>query len=324
MVTTNALITGIYTLTPTHVGTGRASSAVDLPIARDDTTDMPLLPATTLKGAARAHFGRGRRLSDDDLTRLFGSEIEARAKARSARSASDPSDDDKIDAEKPKTTPGDLVFHDATLLAYPARSLTQPFVHLTCPLILERLARLLRAHGHPSTQAFSAACGGLGQAPYVTDMAIFGGGQHLVVEGFAIERSRTQPSPDLMTIARFFGALLPPDEHQTAARLAAGLVLIDDATFRRFIVKAPPVAARVQLTSAKTSDNFGDEKGNLWYEETLPTDVLLAAFASTRRPESTALDEFSKLLESNRAIQFGGNETVGHGLCWWRANDGTT
>lgn len=47
------LVTGIYTLTPTHCGTGQAAGAVDLPIAREAHTRLPLLPATSLKGIAR-------------------------------------------------------------------------------------------------------------------------------------------------------------------------------------------------------------------------------------------------------------------------------
>ena len=50
--------TGIYLLAPTHVGTGQAAGAVDLPIARERHTGHPYLPATALKGVARDVAGR--------------------------------------------------------------------------------------------------------------------------------------------------------------------------------------------------------------------------------------------------------------------------
>lgn len=42
----NTALIGIYTLTPTHFGTGQTTGAIDLPIARDASTDFPVLPAT--------------------------------------------------------------------------------------------------------------------------------------------------------------------------------------------------------------------------------------------------------------------------------------
>ncbi|HSR52011.1 MAG TPA: RAMP superfamily CRISPR-associated protein, partial [Acidobacteriota bacterium] len=49
-------LTAIYTLGPVHCGTGQTTGAVDLPIARDSSTDLPILPATSLKGVAREAF----------------------------------------------------------------------------------------------------------------------------------------------------------------------------------------------------------------------------------------------------------------------------
>ena len=45
----DCLLTGIYTLTPIHCGTGQTTDAVDLPVARDAATGFPILPATSLE-----------------------------------------------------------------------------------------------------------------------------------------------------------------------------------------------------------------------------------------------------------------------------------
>ena len=49
---------GIYTLTPTHCGSGQAAGAVDLPIIREAHTRFPILPATAIKGVARQFVER--------------------------------------------------------------------------------------------------------------------------------------------------------------------------------------------------------------------------------------------------------------------------
>ena len=53
---TRAIVTGIYTLTPTHCGTGRARRAVDLSVAREEHTGFPILPPSSVKGVARSAF----------------------------------------------------------------------------------------------------------------------------------------------------------------------------------------------------------------------------------------------------------------------------
>ena len=49
----NITLSGIYTISPTHCGIGQACGAVDLPIARDASTQFPVLPATSIKGVVR-------------------------------------------------------------------------------------------------------------------------------------------------------------------------------------------------------------------------------------------------------------------------------
>src|SRR5690606_9746576 len=70
---TNSILAGIYTLTPTHCGTGQTSGAVDLPIAREPHTCLPVLPASGLKGAARSTLNEREDATDSELARcLFG------------------------------------------------------------------------------------------------------------------------------------------------------------------------------------------------------------------------------------------------------------
>src|SRR5258708_12458068 len=63
-------VTLIHAMSPLHAGTGQSVGAIDLPIARERPTGIPLIPGSSIKGALRARSGK-----DDPLTRdVFGPE----------------------------------------------------------------------------------------------------------------------------------------------------------------------------------------------------------------------------------------------------------
>ncbi|MBQ3620098.1 MAG: hypothetical protein II940_00285, partial [Methanosarcinaceae archaeon] len=43
----------IHALSPLHAGTGQGTGVIDLPIAREKATNIPIFPASSLKGAMR-------------------------------------------------------------------------------------------------------------------------------------------------------------------------------------------------------------------------------------------------------------------------------
>ncbi|MDX1982667.1 MAG: RAMP superfamily CRISPR-associated protein, partial [Bryobacteraceae bacterium] len=72
-----------------------------------------------------------------------------------------------------------------------------------------------------------------------------------------------------------------------------------------------------------------EEEGNLWYEEYLPADCLFVSLIGERRqrqrpnrPSPSAKASLKDLKkepgrQALKVVQIGGNETVGHGLCYW-------
>lgn len=318
----DAALTAIYNLTPLHFGVGQAAAAVDLPIAREAGTGFPLLPATGLKGVARDYLsqyvdgdGNNTGLTQQDLDTLFGPEI------------------GNGDSEK-SLEAGALTFGEGRLVAYPVRSLNQPFLHVTCPLIIERLARDLRAVGvatdlvpagwQPKIQP--------GQALVASkDLA----GAALVLEDLCYLNTETAYSEPLNQFAQNLARLLPSEETATRERLQQGLTLITDADFNDLMARVVPVRARIKLTAGKTTDEWRDpvtgatESGNLWYEEHLPPDCLFLALVGERRQRRRApkhgddkktvraLELLRKQGHALNTVQIGGNETVGYGLCWW-------
>ncbi|MBF0369874.1 MAG: type III-B CRISPR module RAMP protein Cmr4 [Magnetococcales bacterium] len=320
-------LSAIYTLTPTHCGTGSTSGAIDLPIAREAGSGFPVLPATSLKGVAREAWEKGNVQSthpkEEPVTELFGP---------------DPSKDETEVGLKA----GRLAFTEGRLVAYPARAINRPFLHVTCPLILERLERDMRALGfkgfpfpHPSISHSS-------HKVLVADKDLLG--ESLVVEDLVYAKEEVNTSPELTQLAQGLAALLPRSEKATQERLQKGLVVIPDQDFHDLIQRAVPVAARIKLTQGKTTTPYKDpvtgdtdESGNLWYEEHLPAETLFVSFIGERRQVCGAnqkksaegnqgespparvlgLDLFRQESDLIRVIQIGGNETVGQGVCFW-------
>jgi CRISPR-associated protein Cmr4 len=311
----NITLSGIYTISPTHCGIGQASGAVDLPIARDTSTQFPVLPATSIKGVARDFFERA---GVKEVERLFG------------KSLSDTEKAEELEA-------GAIAFTEGRLIAFPIRSLNQPFLHVTCPLILERFQRDLRALGldASSNSSWQVTQPKPGQA-HVAGAGL--AGTTLVLEDLVYPQAGVTHMTAVSDLSKMLSHLLPQTEQQTRERLQDGLVVIPDVDFADLIQRATPVRARIKLTKGKTTTKWmdpetgeEDNSGNLWYEEYLPSDTLFVAFIGERRQraffretDNNAIDKrisamtlFKSHQEHLRVIQIGGNETVGYGLCHW-------
>ena len=111
---------GLLAETPIHPGAGRGLGVVDLPVARETTTEYPVLVGSSLKGALRDKADAAQR------DQRFG---------------------------KPEHA-GDLLVSDARLLLLPVRSLTGSYRWATCPHLIERYHRdIARAGLGPTSKA---------------------------------------------------------------------------------------------------------------------------------------------------------------------------
>ncbi len=110
---------GLLAETPIHPGTGRGVGVVDLPVAREASTDYPVIVASSLKGALR---DKATAMGMGDMEARFGEPDHA----------------------------GDWIVCDGRLLLLPVRSLTASFRWATCPHLIERYRRdLARASMSP-------------------------------------------------------------------------------------------------------------------------------------------------------------------------------
>jgi CRISPR-associated protein Cmr4 len=252
-------IIGLLAETYIHPGTGQSAGAIDLPVARERVTKYPFIPGSSMKGAL-LDASRGNGL---DTSRLFGQQENA----------------------------GQLLISDARLLLLPVRSLTSPYVWLTCPYLIERFRRDMERAGK--------GAGLPAVAPSADDKVLAAGAGDLFLEErlFAVEG---QP-PDVL--ANAIGALIPHNDARS--RLRKQLALVTDKAFAWFAQYALPVQARNVLDEeTKTSRN-------LWYEEALPPDTLMY-FVMGERSDGAAA-KIAVHLAERRYVQAGGNETVGQG-----------
>jgi CRISPR-associated protein Cmr4 len=261
-------IIGLLAETYIHPGTGQSAGAVDLPVARERVTKYPFIPGSSMKGAL-LDASRGDGL---DTNRLFGQQENA----------------------------GQLLISDARLLLLPVRSLSSPYVWLTCPYLIERFRRDIERAGKGG--ALPAV------APSADDKVLAAGVGDLLLEErlFAVEG---KPSDAL---ASAIGALIPHDEAR--GRLGRQLAIVTDKAFDWFAQYALPVQARNVLDEeTKTSKN-------LWYEEALPPDTLMYFVVGERADGAAA--KIAAHLAERRYLQAGGNETVGQGWFAVRRVDG--
>ncbi len=77
------------------------------------------------------------------------------------------------------------------------------------------------------------------------------------------------------------------------------LYVMDDSAFSNIPL---PVLAR----------NCLEGKGNLWYEEIVPHESTFYFFAISA---DDTLDKFDEILKDNNIVQFGGNASIGYGMC---------
>jgi CRISPR-associated protein Cmr4 len=105
----NNAIMGMLAETCLHPGTGQTAGAIDLPVARERTTNYPVIPGSGLKGALR-DFAEQLSVNANSL---FGQPDNA----------------------------GIIAVTDARLLLLPVRSLNSHFMWVTCPYLIERYRR---------------------------------------------------------------------------------------------------------------------------------------------------------------------------------------
>lgn len=245
----------LYLIAPLHTG-GTTQEGNLLGIARESHTNFPYIPSSTIRGRFRAS------VSDETLrNQLFGTDL---------------SNGDLIQ--------GSIWIGDGSLLWIPIPSLSHGVIWVSCPLLLNRYARISGKTGivKPYLCNFHKA----DQKIYLKD---------------AIFESKDLSSwddwqgfvPNQGTTATIERILVLPDQH-CATIIQMGL-------WRQ---------VKIKLDEYKTVD------GGFRYEEAIPPDSLMyfSWGTTSQSKQNDQNSEFSTLLQELSILQIGGQESLGRGF----------
>ena len=283
----NTQLYWIHALTPLHVGVGFGLGFIDLPVIREKITNWPIVPGSAVKGVLADHFDAAtadKRKSDTLLRAAFGI------------------------AGEDHSNSGSLVFTDARLACLPVRSLYGTFAWVTSPLALQRLARDLEA----------AAAGGLPAIPEVPEAethlargsALKGPDGKVYLSDLDFTAREASPADDW---AARIAAWVFPGEPAWAAEYTKRFAILPDASFNFLCETGTEVTARVRIDPERKSV----ARGQLWYEEYLPAETILAGlvwcdrvFAANGLTPAQLLERFCS---GTQRLQIGGKATIGKG-----------
>jgi CRISPR-associated protein Cmr4 len=302
----------VHALSPLHAGTGQAVGAIDLPIARERPTGIPLVPGSSIKGALRARSDPAA-----EITRaVFGPDT-----AASSEHA------------------GGVQFSDAHLALLPVRSVAGTYAWVTSPYLLRRLARDAAEAGLALPTAVPGPASVAHCAVLSTTLTLSAPGagegppqRRVVLEDLDFQAAVLDAADaPLRQVGGELGRRLFPDAAVDAAHwrqsLLDRLCLVHDDVMALLLETATEVSARVRLNE----DTKTVARGALWYEEALPAESVLAGLAlasdlaaSGKREKHTAGELLEHLTSLTRKgmVQLGGKANVGRGSCLVRLAGG--
>ncbi len=282
-------IMALYAISPVHAGSGSSMGIVDLPIQRERHTNWPHIQSSGVKGAMRHHFEKFKdKINNPDekhqiekiTEKIFGDE----------------------NYGNEGSLPGAIAVSDAKIIAFPIRSSKSPFVWITCPAVLKRVAMDINLIGK-SEGAINITLSN-DEAVVLADInSNMKTGNKLLLEDYEVTIS--DKSFELSgNIKELF---------KTADRL----LLVSDEVFNYGVSHCTEIRTQIKIDdkTGTTSD------GSLRYAEVLPADTLMYVvmfYGQTRNLDNPVkadtLIEYMKDKVISSHIQIGGDETLGCGL----------
>ncbi len=291
----NTRLVWIHALSPLHCGTGQSVSGIDLPIAREKATGIPLVPGSSLKGVLRARPAEG---DPEGHLAVFGPDTENAAEHA-----------------------GGVQFADAHLVFLPVRSIAGTFAWVTSPFMLRRLQRDAREAKISSLTGFKPPSPPTAEAAITSSDALAVKGAKspgkVVFEDLDFIHVK---NPELHSWALKVAEFLFSDSQDEQKHFADRVCVLHDDVMALLLETGTDVITRNRLEP----DTKTVADGALWSEEALPGESILAGLlvatpVSTRKgrppPDGKDLLDYVSNLTNKAAIQIGGKASVGRGLC---------
>lgn len=280
---TIASIMTMYAVTPCHAGSGSSTGVVDLPIQRERHTNWPMIQASGIKGAMRAHFDRFKEAIREKPEQEQFDKLTATIFGTSETGDSGHA--------------GALSVGDARILAYPMRSNVAPFVWITCPAVLKRVNRDLSM---AEKELLDLSClDGVSQEKALWCSGEFKEGERILLEDMEVT------------------ATAPADLNAPLLKDAERLMIVDDQVFDYGVSHCTQIMAQITINQ-KTGTT---QDGSLRYQEELPSDTLMYSVifwgdsrdaAQTVKQETISRYITQEVMPDH--LQVGGDETLGRGI----------
>jgi len=285
----------LHALSALHAGTGQGSGVIDLPIAREKSTGLPIVPGSSIKGVLRDEFKGDSNVSAEQHQALFGP-----------------------DTENAADHAGALALSDARLLCLPVRSLAGTFAWVTCPLVLHRFKRDLQAVNPGSCLAIPKPDSE--KIEVCLNSALIDNNGMVLLEDLDLSAKETDAA---QAWAELIGhAFFEFSEWKTLFK--DRFAIVDDAMFDFLAETATEIVTRIRIKQ----DTRTVAQGGLWFEEHLPAESLLWGVAACDRSRyekvTSSGSELLRLLNGEKRLQVGGKASVGRGQARWLLAYGRT
>jgi CRISPR-associated protein Cmr4 len=279
----------LHALSPVHTGTGQGVDVIDLPVAREVTTNWPYLPGSSIKGVLRA------------LCQPEGEREERRGTLW--WQAFGPDTQDASEGA------GALLFGDGRLLCLPVRSLFGTFVWVTCPLALSRYRR-----DHAAADVRYAPPAAAVPALAADQAAVAAAASETVHAGkvYLEDLDLTAVRAPLDALADFIARNVFGEEEEWRNLFVTHFAVVNDTAFTFLTETSMEVTARIRL-QAETK-TVAD--GALWYEEAIPAETIFSAPLLAQPRGGRRASQFFDVVrhELGSMVQIGGHASVGRGL----------
>jgi CRISPR-associated protein Cmr4 len=267
----------VHALSSLHAGTGQGVGVIDLPIARERATDLPLIPGSSIKGCLREKY-RG-------YEDLFGKEDSA----------------------------GLLQVSDARLLLLPVRCLGASFVWTTSSYVLRRLQRDLQSAGMdagiPPIPELADSQASVASGDPLVEV---NREKKLVLEELDFSAKVEGAAWSDWIGRRLFPNTSGSNPSEWHRELNKRFAILDDKSFHHLARFATEVNAHVRIDQKKGTV----ETGGLWYQESLPAETVLISLLRTETRRGSGVDPEAMLqpILQEQILQIGGKATTGQGL----------
>jgi CRISPR-associated protein Cmr4 len=265
----------VHALSSLHAGTGQGVGTIDLPIARERATNLPVIPGSSIKGCLKEAYA-----DYPDRDAVFGVQESA----------------------------GLLQVADARLLLLPVRCLGASFIWTTSPYVLRRFRRDLEAAGIGGSPVVPPVVDGAARVVTGDALVTVNNRSRLVLEDLDFEASAS----DAAEWAEWIGTWLFAGDGDWQAEFRKRFAIVDDKSFHFLAEFATEVTAHVKIDHKTGTVEQG---ALWYQEALPAETVLVSLLrAEDRKGQTPSGDGVLKAVGVARYLQLGGKATTGQGV----------